>query len=231
MNESQSIGNAIAQAETILRNHTKAQDENYETVFKITDKSLPLFETGIPIEYQAATLPAKLRTILAEEPISVALIGPPGTGKTWLCWGIIRDHRQRQVRRLMDEGEVPERNERPAHFLHRMVERVTSSDRAMIISESAHIRRHRHDREWLDGIARWYGLLCIDDIGFTGKADDWVVESIYHIANERRAAGKKTLYTSNLSADEMRSVFGAAVSSRILGGSIVPINGADRRLA
>jgi hypothetical protein len=231
MTTSQHISSAIIQAEGILRAHARAQGDQYETVYHLTPESLHRFEAGIPVEYQSATMPPKLRAIIAEEPVSIALLGPPGTGKTYLCWGVLRDDRQRQVRQLLDEGEVPKRDEKPIQWLHRMVERIVSSDRVKIISESAHIRYHRHDRDWLENVSRWRGLLCIDDIGFTGKADDWVVESIYHLANERRALGRKTMYTSNLSADEMRSVFGAAVASRILGGAIVPVSGTDRRLA
>ena len=231
MNESQAISSAIRQAEGIIMAHARAQEDDLETVYRLTPESLHRFEAGIPPEYQSATLPPKLRAIIAEEQVSIALLGPPGTGKTFLCWGVLRDDRQRQVRKLMNEGEVPKRDEKPVQWLHRMVDRITTSDRVKIISESAHIRRHRHDRDWLDDASRWRGLLCIDDIGFTGKADDWVVESIYHLANERRALGRKTMYTSNLSADEMRSVFGAAVASRILGGAIVPVTGSDRRLA
>lgn len=223
------VKNIIENHGTALLAASSLNKNKEDIVFRLTEKSLHRFENGIPAEYRGAELPPKLYGIIRDEPVSIALIGPPGTGKTYLLWSIVRHDRQIQVNRLMDFGEVVDESERPSSWLNRVVDRVCQ-DSIKIISESRDIRRNRHDRDWLDGLARWHGLLCVDDIGFTGKADDWVVESIYHIANERRAHGRKTMWTTNLSADELRTTLGAAVASRILGGAVVPVTGQDRRL-
>jgi DNA replication protein DnaC len=72
-------------------------------------------------------------------------------------------------------------------------------------------------------------LLIIDDIG-SEKLTEWVRERIVSIIHTRVSNGLSTIYTSNLSPDELKEEMGDRISSRILGGSkIVEIKGADRR--
>ena len=211
-----------------------------EESFSLTADDLDGLYDDLPVEYRDAELSDDMRAILSEWNPVVALVGPPGTGKTRICWAALRVARLKQANRILGiEGKaqmnyVGHGYESRDAWVTRMLRKVAQGDRVRIISEVADIRRHRHDRDWLDDISKWgtnRHLLCVDDIGFTGKADDWVMEAIYHLANVRRANALPTLYTSNLSPDDMRNVFGAAISSRILGGVMIPVSGVDRRLA
>ena len=72
-------------------------------------------------------------------------------------------------------------------------------------------------------------LLIIDDIG-SERLTEWVRERIISIIHTRESNGLSTIYTSNLSPEEIKEEMGDRISSRILGGSdIVEITGADRR--
>ena len=208
--------------------------------FTLTADDLTDLYADIPAEYHNAELAEDMRNILKEWNPVVALVGPPGTGKTRICWATLRRARLSQATKILGIPDEAQTNyegggyENRAAWVKRTLGKVIRNDRVKIISEVADIRRHRHDRDWLDEIAKWgtdRHLLCVDDIGFTGKADDWVMEAIYHLANVRRANALPTLYTTNLSPDDMRNVFGAAISSRILGGVMIPVDGVDRRLA
>ena len=209
-------------------------------IFALTADDLGGLDANVPEEYRDAELADDMRNILKEWNPVVALVGPPGTGKTRICWATLRRARLCQATKIFGIQDAAQRNYEGAGYesrdtwVKRTLGKVIRNDRVKIISEVADIRRHRHDRDWLDEIAKWGAekhLLCVDDIGFTGKADDWVMEAIYHLANVRRANALPTLYTTNLSPDDMRNVFGAAISSRILGGVMIPVSGVDRRLA
>ena len=72
-------------------------------------------------------------------------------------------------------------------------------------------------------------LLIIDDIG-SEKLTEWVRERIVSIIHTRVSNGLSTIYTSNLSPEELKAEMGDRISSRILGGAcVVEITGADRR--
>lgn len=72
-------------------------------------------------------------------------------------------------------------------------------------------------------------LLIIDDIG-AERVTAWVRERLVSIINTRVGAGLSTIYTSNLSPEELKEELGDRISSRVLGSSeIVEITGADRR--
>lgn len=72
-------------------------------------------------------------------------------------------------------------------------------------------------------------LLIIDDIG-SEKLTEWVRERIVSIIHTRVSNGLSTIYTSNLSPEEIKAEMGDRISSRILGGAcVVEITGADRR--
>lgn len=72
-------------------------------------------------------------------------------------------------------------------------------------------------------------LLIIDDIG-AEKVTEWVRERVVSIINTRVSGGLSTIYTSNLSPDELVTQFEDRIASRVLGGSeIIEIAGKDRR--
>ena len=72
-------------------------------------------------------------------------------------------------------------------------------------------------------------LLIIDDIG-AERVTEWVRERLVSIINTRVGAGLSTIYTSNLSPEELKDELGDRISSRVLGSSmVVEITGADRR--
>lgn len=72
-------------------------------------------------------------------------------------------------------------------------------------------------------------LLIIDDIG-SERLTEWVRERIVSIIHTRVSNGLSTIYTSNLSPEELKAEMGDRISSRILGCSnVVEITGADRR--
>lgn len=72
-------------------------------------------------------------------------------------------------------------------------------------------------------------LLIIDDIG-SEKSTEWVRERMVSIINTRVSNGLSTIYTSNLSPDELTGSLGDRIGSRVLGSSqVVEITGGDNR--
>ncbi len=72
-------------------------------------------------------------------------------------------------------------------------------------------------------------LLIVDDIG-SERLTEWVRERIISIIHNRVSNGLSTIYTSNLSPEELKAELGDRIASRILGCSqIIEITGADRR--
>ena len=72
-------------------------------------------------------------------------------------------------------------------------------------------------------------LLIVDDIG-SEKVTDYVIQSWYSIIDSRYADMKKTVYTSNLSLNELADRFGDRIASRIASGKTVHLTGKDMRL-
>lgn len=73
-------------------------------------------------------------------------------------------------------------------------------------------------------------LLIIDDVG-TERVTEWVRERLVSIINTRVGAGLATIYTSNLSPEELLEKLGDRVSSRVLDrATVVEITGGDRRV-
>lgn len=72
-------------------------------------------------------------------------------------------------------------------------------------------------------------LLIIDDIG-AERMSEWVNERLLSFITERVNNKLSTIYTSNLSPDELRYRSGGRLASRVLGYSTeIHISGADRR--
>lgn len=191
---------------------------------------------SIPLEFTGAQLSESLIKVLKSKPPSVTLIGPPGTGKTRSLWALVHHLRHRRMEQYLgteitrgwvSDGEHCRRQESVDEALDRY---IAMHERARITDEAGGIRAHRYDRAWLDSIMNYEHIQCIDDIGCI-EPNDWVREAIYCISNTRRAQGKTTIWTSNLTSQQFRDTFGAAIASRILGGEVIEVNGSDKRLS
>lgn len=72
-------------------------------------------------------------------------------------------------------------------------------------------------------------LLIVDDIG-AERVTEWVRERMVSIINTRSSNGLCTIYTSNLSPEELKDELGDRIASRVLGSSkVVEISGGDWR--
>lgn len=72
-------------------------------------------------------------------------------------------------------------------------------------------------------------LLIIDDIG-AEKPSEWVRERLLSFINTRVSNGLSTIYTSNLSLEELEAKMGSRVVSRIKGSTKeIQLSGSDRR--
>ncbi|MDX6449239.1 MAG: replication protein DnaC [Gaiellaceae bacterium] len=73
-------------------------------------------------------------------------------------------------------------------------------------------------------------LLQIDDLGAEHRTD-WVLEQLYSIINARYAERRATIFTTNLSRDELSTQIGERIVSRLEGmcGDPIPFYGHDAR--
>ncbi len=95
------------------------------------------------------------------------------------------------------------------------------------------LRRYYHTQdeetgEQLEAVMKCK-LLIIDDIG-AEKPTDWVTERLLSIINTRVNNQLSTIYTSNLSIEQLKNTLGVRVASRILGTvEEIELFGVDRR--
>jgi len=78
--------------------------------------------------------------------------------------------------------------------------------------------------------ARWARLVILDDLG-SERPTDWVQERLYSLLSDRYDEMLSTVFTSNLSPQELWTVIGKRSSSRVLGSCLtVHVDGPDHRL-
>ena len=125
---------------------------------------------------------------------SVLLWGPSGTGKTGLAISDLRD------------CIVKNRNDGRFASLPALLSelRNTYSDRTR--SEADVLRHYQHD-----------GLLILDDLGAEHVKDTgWLEDRLYQIIGYRHAELQPTIFTSNLSPEELGQRIGERVMWRIV---------------
>lgn len=162
----------------------------------------------IPAEFVAharAGVSEAMRERVPRKWKTILLIGPAGTKKTTQLWALHARHVSGSA-----EAQAP-----GTHKVH-------------VISECGDIDRYRYDWDWLDAWCDYRGCLCIDDIGYR-QPRDWTVQAVYQIATQRRAHGRRTIWTTNLTFDRLREYYGAPIASRLMGGTVVQTGGDDWR--
>ncbi len=163
---------------------------------------MSLTRQKIPPEYSDCQLTSAIKPNMPNGWLTLLLIGPAGTGKTTVLWGLHKE--------LTTGQEFT--GQHPVH----------------VISECGDIDRHRFDWDFLEEWAKFPGRLCVDDIGYR-KPGEWTTQAIYYLANTRRQGKLKTIWTTNLTTDALKDYYGAAIASRIMGGVIFETGGPDKR--
>src|SRR3990167_6724620 len=91
--------------------------------------------------------------------------------------------------------------------------------------------RPNYDKHFAeDTLMNHTGLVILDDVG-SEKITDWVAETFYLIINRRYNMMYPTIYTSNLSVEDLKDKIGDSTVSRIVEMSqVVELTGSDRRI-
>lgn len=91
--------------------------------------------------------------------------------------------------------------------------------------------RHFHEKKrYEEDVMDHKDLVILDDVG-SEKITDWVAETFYLIVNKRYNSGAPTIFTSNLSTQELAERIGDRTVSRIVEMcDVVELVGGDRRV-
>ena len=129
---------------------------------------------------------------------SLMLTGPVGTGKTGLAVGYAWECMEKLGMRNLRFVEVPQ-----------------------MLAELRDTYNHpRHEETPTEGqvVGKYAGagLLILDDLGAEQvKGTGWVEDRLYQIIGERHAEQRPTIFTSNLSLDQLADKIGERITSRI----------------
>lgn len=167
----------------------------------------------IPELYREARLPANeagaiaarwLRDYRAGRRNPLAILGPTGTGKTWIALALAR--------------ELLLVNTTPVTF-------ITAADLMAALRPSAVPEHQGMELTQFTSTP----VLIVDDLG-AEKISEWTEEQLYRLANARAAHMLPMIITSNNTGPELRNRYGARIIGRLFGGAdLIVLDGDDRR--
>lgn len=167
----------------------------------------------LPAHYRSAEVPRTDFGVLAMQwliehragdPKGLVILGPTGTGKTWVAAAL--------ARQLLVEDTVPVSFTTVADFLEalRPSARVSGVDPDMMQYALAPV-------------------LVLDDLGME-KLTEWGEEQLHRLAHERNHNNRTTIVTSNLTGPQIRERYDQRTVERLFSGSkLITIAGASRR--
>jgi DNA replication protein DnaC len=166
----------------------------------------------LPAQYRDAQLPATEEGQQAQEWLaayrtgrrqSLIIMGPVGTGKTWIAAAIARDL-------MIHPRPVPTTLVTVADMLDSLRGARPGLDIDMMMYASAPV-------------------LILDDLGAESPTT-WVTEQLYRLSHTRYHNGLPTILTTNLTGDEIRARYEIRIIERFLGGAArIDVVGQSRR--
>ena len=149
----------------------------------------------------------KLREKISSMPNNIYIQGPAGTGKTHLAVAMLNQ-------------DLRERKE---------VLFITVTNLLIEIKSTFNSQSDKNEQDIVEKYSD-VDNLYLDDIG-AERITDWSASLIYSIIDRRYGFEKRTIFTSNLTLDELNEKLGGRISSRIAGMcEFIELLGDDRRL-
>lgn len=182
------------------------------------------FNSRIPPQYRSASfddVDAESRNIasrFAANPEGCLFIcGPAGTGKTRLLYAIAR--------------EMHVHNSKKPDFMPGTLATDGIIPAIELCKQMAGVMAAYGADEELKAIKNLINkpTLLIDDLG-TEKTTDYIKQNLQYVISEREAWGRATAITSNLKLRELADKFDDRIASRLAGGQVIQLVGADYRL-
>lgn len=178
------------------------------------ERQAEILVSRLPSQYQRAELPrtdfgavamAWLKRYRAGERGGLVILGPTGTGKTWVAAAL--------ARLLLVEDTIP-------------VTFITVPDFLEALRPSSRV-------PGVDPDMMQYALapvLALDDLGAEGPLSAWGEEQLLRLAHERNHNGRPTIVTSNMTGPEIRERYNDRIVERLFAGStLISLSGKSLR--
>ena len=150
----------------------------------------------------------KFRDVLAgEKPWPVYLHGAVGCGKTCAALAVL--DRVIGSRRYFTAGDF--------------VDRAIKAAKGELYAGDYRVHEGEFWREWQQCV-----FTVMDELGTREKVPDWHYEIVYKAVNYRY--GMPSIWISNHSLDDLAGLYDERLASRLAEGTVIEIQGDDRRL-
>ena len=153
---------------------------------------------------------------IVETPESVVLTGDIGSGKTHLAVAMLRE--------LVECGKVVNKG---MYGLHMGAIFITVPDLLLIIRSGFNDGSRQTEEDFVDQYAK-APFLVLDDLG-AEKSTEWAVATLSAIIDRRYRELLPTIYTTNLTLDEIGSQLSRRIASRMADAKIIKLSMPDYR--
>lgn len=148
-----------------------------------------------------------LQVFNGSNPWPLFMTGPVGTGKSCAAMAFV-DH-------LM----VSRRYSKSSQY----VSDVMKASKGKLVRGTYTHSEESYKQYWADSV-----ITVIDEMGNAEKQSDWPLEILQDLIESRE--NKASIWISNLSIDDISSIYGNRIASRLSSGTTITFGGKDRRM-